>query len=50
MATSPTDALKALAAHHGRCLRCRFLFGCRASDRLLTAYHRATQATLGVAK
>lgn len=40
------EALRALASHHRRCLWCRYLYGCRTSDRLLTAYHRASQADL----
>lgn len=47
---TPAEALRALSLHHTRCLLCRYLVGCRRSDRLLTAYHRATQAELKVAR
>lgn len=40
------EELRALADHHRRCLWCRYLFGCRKSDRLLSAYHRSTRAGL----
>lgn len=41
-----TEALEALKDHHLRCFWCRRVYGCRKSDRLLTAYHRATRAGL----